>query len=443
MKIPTEMLTRNLAICALFSEIVLFHATPAATDNGLDNWLTFQTQTSIAKMELNISPADAWPGAVVASPERFDPPYYYNWVRDAALTMDTVESLYEKSQGADHLKYRGQLADYVSFTHKTQTDPSSTGLGEPKFNIDGTAYQGGWCRPQNDGPALRALALIHFANTLLSEGQGSFVKTNLYDGLQPSQSVIKVDLEFLSHHWSDDGCDIWEEVHGQHFFTRLMQWRALSEGASLASQLGDPGAAQFYKNSAVQIANTFASFWSDQSQAFIPTLNQTAGLNYKTSGLDSQVILGLVHSQALPFTDARVLATMTSLINAFKTAYSINYAHSYPGVAIGRYPEDLYDGGTNTAGNPWFLITAAFANLSYKIASEYADQNQPTLAQNYFEQGDLFIERVRTHADPSGSLSEQINRDTGYMESARDLTWSHVEMIQAEWAREVAKSKLP
>ena len=31
---------------------------------------------------------------------------------------------------------------------------------EPKFTIpDGNPYTGGWCRPQTDGPALRAMAL--------------------------------------------------------------------------------------------------------------------------------------------------------------------------------------------------------------------------------------------------------------------------------------------
>ena len=31
---------------------------------------------------------------------------------------------------------------------------------EPKFTIpDGEPYTGGWCRPQTDGPALRAMAL--------------------------------------------------------------------------------------------------------------------------------------------------------------------------------------------------------------------------------------------------------------------------------------------
>lgn len=37
---------------------------------------------------------------------------------------------------------------------------SGAGLGEPKFMIDGSAFTGPWGRPQRDGPALRAIALM-------------------------------------------------------------------------------------------------------------------------------------------------------------------------------------------------------------------------------------------------------------------------------------------
>lgn len=32
--------------------------------------------------------------------------------------------------------------------------------GEPKFYVDGTTFDGGWLRPQNDGPCLRSIALV-------------------------------------------------------------------------------------------------------------------------------------------------------------------------------------------------------------------------------------------------------------------------------------------
>ena len=53
------------------------------------------------------------------------------------------------------------IEDYINAQAKLQTvsNPSgglsTGGLGEPKFNIDETAFTGSWGRPQRDGPALR------------------------------------------------------------------------------------------------------------------------------------------------------------------------------------------------------------------------------------------------------------------------------------------------
>lgn len=44
---------------------------------------------------------------------------------------------------------------------------SSGGLGEPKYRVDETPYNEDWGRPQADGPALRATALIAYARWLL------------------------------------------------------------------------------------------------------------------------------------------------------------------------------------------------------------------------------------------------------------------------------------
>jgi glucoamylase len=49
--------------------------------------------------------------------------------------------------------------------------------------------------------------------------------------------------------------------------------------------------------------------------------------------------------------------------------------------------------------------------------------------------GDEFMRRSRFHADPSGAISEQMNRDNGYMQSAGELTWSHASLLTAAWAK--------
>ena len=69
------------------------------------------------------------------------------------------------------------IEDYIGAQAVIQTiiSPSGsladgTGLGEPKFEINQTAFKGSWGRPQRDGPALRAIALMSYINWLLDNG---------------------------------------------------------------------------------------------------------------------------------------------------------------------------------------------------------------------------------------------------------------------------------
>lgn len=68
---------------------------------------------------------------------------------------------------------QGVIEEYIDAQAYLQTvsNPSGTlstgGLGEPKFNVDKTAFTGSWGRPQRDGPALRATALISFGEWLI------------------------------------------------------------------------------------------------------------------------------------------------------------------------------------------------------------------------------------------------------------------------------------
>lgn len=408
---------------------------------SFEQWISQQEKVSLEKMFENISPLGAARGSVIASPSLYDPPYVYHWIRDAALVMSTVETLFENSSGGQRSQLKNRMLEYLRFSRQNQLTKTLTGLGEPKFHPDGASFELEWCRPQNDGPALRAMVLTRFAHQLLQEGETNLVTGELYDSRWPTQSVIKTDLEYVANHWRDTNCDIWEESIGDHLYNRLVQWRALTDGAALARHLNDAGAAAWYDEQANELRQEFVKYWDAGKQAFVATLHMTGGVNYKKSNLDSQVILGFLHSQALPLRDDRIQATLTTLTETFRGLYPINNS-GFPGVGIGRYPEDLYDGGKNTGGNPWFLITAAFAHTHYQIASELLEQGKLASARDHAKAGDAFLKRIQTHAWVDGSLSEQFDRSSGHMKSARDLTWSYSEFIQAAWARKNLKQRL-
>jgi glucoamylase len=430
---------RTISVAMLVVMSVSFGFEAKATQKRKDfvSWVSWQENESIKRLFNNISSPGTARGSVMASPERVAPNYFFHWTRDAALTMSEVIDLYDRSEGNDRSRIKSMLLEYVDFSRANQLTNALTGLGEPKFNPDGTPYMADWCRPQNDGPALRAMTLTRFANRLLDDGELDYVRTKLYDNEIPAHTVIKADLEFVSHNWRSPNCELWEEVAGHHFYNRMVQRKSLIEGAKLARKLGDTGAAAFYEQEAQNLGIELAKHWDEKVGAFIPTLVWTGGLQGKTSGLDSSVILAVLHTtydgtELISVTDPKFISSLTVLTERFRGLYPINSsAAGLPGVAIGRYPEDVFGGTHFNYGNPWILLTAAFATSAYNISAELEKAGQETQAQEWFKKGESFLDRVRVHGNPDGSLSEQIERTSGYMTGARELTWSHAEVLHA------------
>lgn len=418
----------------LFSVLLAVVGAVVASAQGpkrdFTDWLRFQSAESERRLLANVSPEGVEAGLVVAAPSKQAPDYFYHWVRDAALVMDVVVTLYEKTEAPRRGPLEKRIAAYIEASRRQQTtstpsDQWGMGLGEPKFFVDGKAFDGPWGRPQNDGPALRATTLIRYAEMLLREGKREYVEKHLYRAQIPAHTLIKADLEFVSHHWKAKCFDLWEEVSGHHFYTRVVQRRALLDGARLARTLGDGGAADWYLAQAKLLEAEIRRH--AQGGFLLTTLDRNGGLGSKTSGLDASTILAVMQGAAADPVFAlgapEVQETVRRLEAAFQKLYPI-HRDGHPGTLIGRYPEDVYDGGGpggNGEGNAWVLLTAAFAEWNYRLGRKV--------------EGDRFLSRVQRHAYPDGGLSEQINRHTGFMQGAPDLTWSHAAFLTAVWQR--------
>nr|KAJ3421873.1 Glucoamylase, intracellular sporulation-specific [Polyrhizophydium stewartii] len=434
------------------------------------------------------------PGTAIASPSTSAPDYFYHWVRDASITFARIAKIPATGGGGSggqiasrgiadgpprHPEIEALMAGFAHVSRGHQESPTVAGLGEPKFLVDGTPFNGPWGRPQNDGPALRALVLTRWAQYLLGHGgipgAREYVSKELYDGALPTQSVVKRDLEYVAAAWRDASVDVWEEVRGTHFFTRLLQRAALDAGAELAESLGDSGAAAWYRVQAREIGASLAAHWSAKRGYLIATLDKVSGPPAKTSDLDVSVVLAALLAErfdprirAYAPWDGRVLATAVRLVGSMRGLYAINANTSAPAV-VGRYPEDVYDGVGFSRGNPWPLATAALAHQAFIVARRwcrlrYLDLNQysrsylselaatriesglPTLiatdpefpkaVRGVIEYGVSVLKRVRqlAAADPHGddaALSEQWDRDTGAKQGAINLTWSAVAYLDA------------
>ncbi len=447
---------------------------PTASD--LQAWIDWEKADSITNLFANISPQGAASGAVVASPSTTNPNYFKHWVRDASLTMNLVISFYENTQDAtQRATYYQRMMDFASFSRKNQLTPNlSGGLGEPLFMADGSAFNQPWGRPQNDGPAIRAFVLTRWANDLINEGQEALVRSQLYDGVLPTNSVIKSDLEYVAHNWQNSCYDLWEEVHGYHFYTRMVQRKAMLDGAALADRLGDMGAAAFYRQQAGLLETQINTHWDSTNNIIQATLGRDGGIDYKSSGLDSSVILGVMHADThdgfFPVYDDRAVATAVKLANTFKSEFPIN--QQGPGIGIGRYPEDQYTGYGVAAngGDPWVLLTNGFAEYYYRVSKGLTSTGTLTfnnINQSFYQdlvpaqassitpgttihstdalftaitaaawaRGDDYLSRTRYHTGADGVLYEQMNRNNGFMQGAYNLTWSDASFLVAAWER--------
>ncbi|KAL5641598.1 hypothetical protein ACGC1H_001916 [Rhizoctonia solani] len=495
---PRKYHAKSLAVGALMSAVAILsfkhlslsgcgaaRGPPANAwgSGGLRDWITHEALLSERKIFDQLGPTiGAAEGLVVASPSTSHPDYFYTWTRDSALV--TASIMNRLAAGENELEAALRLYSYsqakLQSTCNRSGCPNHGGLGEPKFNVDGTPFEGDWGRPQRDGPALRAITLIRFANYLLDRGTSAdrdFVSQFLYNhDTSSGKSVIKNDLEYTSHSCFDPSFDLWEEKQDLHFFTLVACRKALRSGAALATRLGDLGAADWYQ----QQFSVMNSRILDSGMFRYPDGSYRAYANPDSlgrRGIDSAVLLAILaagEAEDPNFgpTAPAVLASVKLYVDAFRGKYSIaNSSDQLFGIApvpTGRYPEDKWDGyetGPDTMGNPWYLCTAAVPHLIDWALAEFMLAGNITMTDvslPFFKQfvsvksgavltrgstefnatligmrawSDGFYKILQQFQGPGGVLYEQFNKNTGEPQGASNLTWSFAAFADAARAR--------
>lgn len=474
------------------------YAAPTALGQDISSWLQGLAGSQIAFSKLtmfsNINPdlPNTAKGTVVAAKSgpsyaSTSPDYQYNWVRDSSLTFDVVNKMYKATTDAQlRATYEALLFQYAQARAQEQTDlDQQTGLGEPKFNLDNSVFTGPWGRPQNDGPATTALALMDFANAYIASG-GSIdvVKSTLYDTDTNSAAPIKLDLMYVLQNWNDTSFDLWEEGRSTFFYTQLVQRKAILQGAAFATLMDDSDTSDMLSAAASSITSALSGYWDPARQFIAYEIGPV--FNNKVSSIDTAVLLGIIHGynddELFSFTNDQVLSSTLFIVTSFLPVFEIagvttDQDGNVLGIPVGRYPEDVYDGYGQSAGNPWFLCTATAAEVFYRVVVEYktagsieitstslpfftyfassvadlaagakytagSDQQFEDIINALLGWGDAFLRRVKYHAAEGGNLSEQFNRDTGFEQGAQDLTWSYAALITAALARAEAVGDL-
>eukprot|EP01035_Chromulina_nebulosa_P040951 gene40951-55347_t len=181
-------------------------------------------------------------GGVVAAPDYNTPggSYYFHWMRDGALTMRCLQETNPDSFSS----IEETVKAYVQWVLKVQNeaDPNNIDIRtEPKFELpNGEVFTGAWCRPQNDGPGLRATALMLAADSLIAAGEMSYVQQYLWTGDKNKYNggAIKYDLDYVVTNYNTNTCDLWEEIRDSDlFWNRATMKKAMILGASFASKM--------------------------------------------------------------------------------------------------------------------------------------------------------------------------------------------------------------
>lgn len=426
-------------------------------------------------------------GSVLAAPpavQQGDPDYTFHWLRDSALIMDAVRVLAETGALGDEA---AELFDaFVGFSLATsrlsgpaflaqlrairrRSDPDFLQYvrpddelvalvgdrlrGEVRFNPDGTLDITRWGRPQNDGPALRALTLLRWMDG--APGRSTKAMAELLLG----------DLDYVAAHWHEPCYDIWEEEKGLHYYTHLLQRTALARGAAWRDAAGDRPRAERYGIVMRELDQALDAYWSRARGLNRSRRQVTAGDPARE--LDIATILAVVHADlpagAHSILDPRVHATLARLEAFFAAELPIN-AGLAPAAApaVGRYPGDVYFGG-----GAYYFATLGVAEFHYRLAAAIragaavrlnagnrpffsrfladvdlsgrrlpADgRSRAAVAVALTDRGDALVALLLGFTPPSGELSEQLDRHDGRQTSAKNLGWSYAAFITAAAAR--------
>jgi glucoamylase len=406
-----------------------------------------------------VSPAK---GSVLASPESAssdtEPDYFFHWLRDSAAVMDAGLVLFRRGIDAEGWKQR--FAEFVAFSldlsaisgrrfieehgdlaaRESRTAPKlrqflrpdaeiaaiegDSVLGDVRYNADATLDFLKWSRPQHDGVAARALTAMRF------EAAGALME----DAEARIGDLIRLDLDYTLKYAAAPCIDIWEEELALHYYTCLMQYAALRQGAARAASGGDGDYAETLRAGADRLSAELERFWSPEKGVMLSRVKRTEPNTDKE--LDIAVILGVLHA-GLPagadnphsVADPRIAATLRELEALFLADYALNQGAG-AALALGRYRGDSY-----ISGGAFFFSTFGGAEFYYKLAAAKRDRTM-------IAKGDAILQMARRSIPASGEMAEQFDQTTGEQTSAKNLTWSYASFITAWDARKTALALL-
>ena len=327
-----------------------------------------------------------------ASPS-YNPPYRYYWIRDAAIVYKSIIDMYQYSKRDSLFVF---IINYIETETKIQNIKTIGGLGEPKVNLDLTAFNGSWGRPQNDGPAVRGINMIKLYNLLFKEHTSICLKIIL--------PIIVKDIDYIVNNYNKPCFDLWEENYGWHFYTRAVQLKFIKDYIDLTKNYN-------IHYDKIKINTVYEelqeSIKHHLDYSIISSFDENGTIIKKN---DASILLALCHTDydeiILNNIDInKFIKVSEELIHYFKNKYNNNNYN-----LIGRYENDAYYNG-----HIWIIFSLAVAQLYLFIS------------KNYYKLGVDIVNYILS-IDPNINLDEQYDIDSERQLSAKNLTWNYSEL---------------
>jgi len=347
--------------------------------------------------------------------------YCYMWPRDGALAAAALTDA----------GYQEVAQRFFTFCHQIIT---REGYFLHKYNPDGTLasswlgwyYEGRKELPiQQDETALILWALWrHFQRYRDVE----FIKP-LYRGL-----IIRAANWIVSFRDEDTGLplpswDLWEERRGIHAWTVGAVWGGLQAAANFAGAFGEDDLAELYRGSAKTMKAAADRYcWNEDLGYFQRAISADQQGNGQADSRPDTSVVGLWLFGMYPPDHPRITGTMQKLRDLLWVNTPVGGMARYRHDQFHQVSQDI----EHVPGNPWFICTLWWARWYAETVQRPEDLTRAW----------QLLDWARSHALPSGIMSEQINPYTGELLSVCPLTWSHAEYVNALHACMQAKQRL-
>lgn len=321
--------------------------------------------------------------------------YRYNWIRDAAFTV----------QALSKLGYVSEAKAYFSWLlDKVYQDPSSL---RPLYGLHGGRTPEEQTLDHLRG--YRSSAPVRIGNAAKHQRQldiyGELVLA-VYETSRFGEAITSSNwdalrniIDYVSDIWNEPDAGIWEvRTEPRHFVhSKVMCWTALDRGLKFIKETDFQGPVKSWQQARQDIRDAILKRgYSDTLGSFVQTFETSDALDA------TALLIPLVGF--LPFDDPRVQGTIEAVQHRLMTEEGLVYR---------------YENGDGLPGGEGTFVLCSFWLVNALALSGRVDE-----AESLFD-------TIVSHTSPLGLLSEEIAMESGELLGNYPQAFSHIGLINS------------